>query len=67
MKCSKCVSTRLIISENGLHPVCALSPKAAKNCIMNNYSKFVTIDEWDPKPVESILEPLIRKDLEELK
>lgn len=67
MKCNKCIHTRLIISENGLHPVCALSPKAAKNCIMSNYTKFVTIHEWDARPIEPILKPLIRKDLEDTK
>lgn len=27
----------------------------------------VTIHEWEPKPLEPILEPLIRKELEEVK
>ena len=67
MKCDKCIHTRLIMSENGLHPVCALSPKVAKKCMVNNYSKLVTIHEWEPKPLEPILEPLIRKELEEVK
>lgn len=67
MKCDKCIHTRLIMSENGLHPVCTLSPKSARKCIFNNYDCFVTIDEWDARPVEPILEPLIRKELEDTK
>ena len=67
MKCNKCINTRLIVSENGIHPICTLSPKAAKNCIMNNYSKLITIDEWDAVPIEPILGSLIRKEMEELK
>ena len=65
--CDSCLNTRLIISENGLHPICTLSSKAARNCIMNNYSKFVTVQEWDVVPVEPILGPLILKEMEELK
>lgn len=65
--CDKCIHTRLIMSENGLHPVCTLSPKAATNCIKNNYAKLITIDEWDAIPVEPILESLISKDLEDTK
>lgn len=67
MKCDKCLHTRLIISENGLHPICTLSPKAAMKCIFNNYDRFLTINEWDARPIEPILESLIRKELEETK
>ena len=67
MKCDRCLHTRLIVSENGIHPICTLSAKAAKNCLMNNYSELLTLDEWDAVPIEPILEPLIRKEMEDTK
>lgn len=38
--CSTCVHRRPIISENGLHYVCALSRIAATNCIKGNKVRF---------------------------
>lgn len=32
-KCNKCLRARLIISENGLHPICTLSQNKALNCM----------------------------------
>lgn len=34
---------------------------------MEIINELVTIHEWDPKSLEPILEPLIRKELEETK
>ena len=39
--CNKCMNTRTIMSENGLHRVCALSQKAAKNCLVGKKDRFV--------------------------
>ena len=41
--------------ENDLQLICTLSR-----------SDLITIHEWNPVPLEPILEPLIRKDMEEL-
>ena len=43
--CSICVHSRPIMSENGLHYVCALSAQAAKKCIYGVNDRFVE----DPK------------------
>ena len=67
LKCDKCLHNRLIIFENGLQPICTLSPKEAKNCILNGCNKLLTLDEWDVLSIEPILEPLIRKEMEDLK
>ena len=45
-RCDKCLHTRLVMSENGLHPVCALSAKAAKDCITGKKDHFLQLDEW---------------------
>lgn len=66
-ECASCIHTRLIVSENGIHPICTLSPKAATKCITNGYTELITLDEWDAVPIEPILEPLIRKELEDSK
>lgn len=39
-KCDLCINSRLIISENGYHPICCLSEKEATECILNDYSRF---------------------------
>ena len=43
MKCEKCLHARMIVSENGVHPVCCLSQKKAMNCIMGKKSHFITV------------------------
>lgn len=45
--CDKCLHTRLIMSENGLHRVCALSAQAARNCLLGKKDHFLKLDEWD--------------------
>lgn len=41
--CEKCLHSRLIVSENGYHSVCALSSKKAMNCMKGKKSHFVTL------------------------
>ena len=41
--CSTCVHRRPIISENGLHYVCALSRVASTNCIKGIKDRFEEI------------------------
>lgn len=41
--CEKCLNSRMIISENGYHPVCCLSSKAATDCMIGKKSQFVTL------------------------
>ncbi len=45
--CDKCLHTRLIMSENGLHPVCTLSSQAARNCLIGKKDHFLKLDEWE--------------------
>lgn len=39
-KCDRCLNRRAIISENGYHLVCALSARAARDCISGKSDKF---------------------------
>ena len=52
-KCEKCLNGRIIISENGYHPVCCLSQKAAMKCMMGKKSQFVTLDKDESGNIES--------------
>ena len=40
-KCELCLNTRPIISENGYHLNCTLSPKAALNCMFGTTNRFL--------------------------
>ena len=42
-KCEKCLHSRPIISENGIHSVCCLSQKSAVDCVTGKKSQFVTL------------------------
>jgi len=33
MKCDTCINSRPVISENGIHSVCCLSARKARNCV----------------------------------
>lgn len=39
--CNECLNTRLILSENGFHRVCALSNLASRNCIFGKKDHFI--------------------------
>lgn len=39
MKCSECINSRKIVSENGEHYICCLSSRKSKQCLLN-YNKF---------------------------
>lgn len=41
MNCEKCLNSRPVISENGIHSVCCLSSKKACDCFLNNGKYFV--------------------------
>ena len=41
-KCEECLRSRMIISENGYHAVCCLSPKKAMDCWIGKKSYFAT-------------------------
>ena len=42
-KCEQCLRSRMIISENGTHPICCLSQKKAMDCLTGTKSYFVTV------------------------
>lgn len=44
-ECSKCLHSRLIISENGYHSVCCLSQKAAMDCMLGKKNHFATLEK----------------------
>jgi len=41
-KCGNCMNSRTVISENGFHPICTLSPFDAARCVANNYQLYTT-------------------------
>lgn len=40
-KCEGCVHSRAVISENGLHYVCCLSPKKAMQCQLGQLDAYI--------------------------
>lgn len=40
-KCERCLNSRVGISENGFHPICCLSRKAAMLCITGRIDHFI--------------------------
>lgn len=42
-KCDTCLNSRPVISENGMHNVCCLSSKAARDCILRKKDRYVTL------------------------
>ena len=46
-KCEVCLHSRWIISENGFHPICALSSKKAMDCMSGKKSYSVTLEKTD--------------------
>lgn len=40
MKCDKCLHSRAIVSENGIHCVCTLSSKTATKCLTGENDRF---------------------------
>ena len=40
MNCEKCLNSRPVISENGIHFVCCLSSKKAVDCMLNGGAYF---------------------------
>ena len=43
MKCDNCINSRGIISENGIHQSCCLSPKQAIDCITGKKDQQITV------------------------
>lgn len=42
-ECEKCLHSRPIVSENGIHSVCCLSQKSAINCMMGKKNHFAAL------------------------
>lgn len=40
-KCGTCLNSRMIISENGLHPICCLSEKKAVACMFGKKDSYI--------------------------
>lgn len=40
VKCEKCLNSRPVVSENGLHPICCLSQKKAMDCMTGKKNYF---------------------------
>lgn len=40
-KCDKCLYSRIVVSENGLHSVCCLSQKKAVDCLFGKKNYFI--------------------------
>ena len=38
--CVKCIYSRMIVSENGIHPQCCLSYKKWKDCFFSDFTKY---------------------------
>ena len=47
MKCDKCLHSRAIVSENGIHCVCTLSSKTATKCLTGENDSFYA--RWKEK------------------
>lgn len=43
--CNNCLKSRPIVSENGIHSICTLSPKAALNCMTGKKDGFIPIPQ----------------------
>ena len=39
--CEKCLNSRMIVSENGYHSICALSAKKASDCTFGKKNHFI--------------------------
>lgn len=42
-KCEKCLQSRMVVSENGIHAACCLSSKRAVDCITGKKDSFIPI------------------------
>ena len=40
-KCDTCLFSRAVISENGFHWVCCLTPQKAKDCILGVKDRYI--------------------------
>jgi len=47
MKCDKCLNSRPVISENGIHNICTLSTRAALKCLKGEKDCFVELRMTD--------------------
>ena len=56
--CEVCLNSRVIISENGFHPICCLSNKKAMDCISGKKNYFITLkkDVCTNEEYETILD-----------
>ena len=42
-KCDSCVYSRIVVSENGFHPLCCLSSKKAVKCLTGHKEYYKAI------------------------
>lgn len=52
-KCNRCLKARLIISENGLHPICTLSRNKALDCMFGKEDHCLEVKYEGGKDNES--------------
>ncbi len=46
-KCEICANSRIVVSENGIHPICCLSEKKAIDCIAGVKDHYIGIvGDW---------------------
>lgn len=38
--CKECLNSRLVVSENGYHPICTLHEEDMMDCLLNKKQKF---------------------------
>jgi hypothetical protein len=43
-RCDKCLHSRLIVSENGIHTICCLSQKKAVDCLMGKVNHYKSVE-----------------------
>lgn len=41
--CLYCINSRIVISENGYHPICCLSSSKSSECIVSRGKYFVSL------------------------
>lgn len=41
-KCESCLWARTILSENGCHKICTLSPTVSRRCITGQKDKYIS-------------------------
>lgn len=53
LKCDSCIHSRMVLSENGWHRVCCLTPNASMLCITGRMSRYIRNKFYVPVNKES--------------